>query len=91
MSRLRKIKELEIKKAKELGDIESSKLKRYVDVLGRDTLVSLARAGPDAQAEILQSLGLKGYMIMDSVNPVNLFNSASGILGSLPSNMMPPQ
>lgn len=36
---MRKIKELEIKKAKELGDIESSKLKRYVDVLGRDTLV----------------------------------------------------
>jgi major vault protein len=55
-----------------------------VDCLGRDTLVQLAKAGPEAQAEILGSLGLKGYMIMDSTNPVNLFNSASGIIGSLP-------
>jgi len=59
-------------------------LKKYVESLGRDTLVALARAGPDAQAEILNSLGLKGYMIMDSTNPVNLFNSASGIMGALP-------
>lgn len=82
--RLRRLKELEIKKAKELGDLESGKLKQYVDCLGRDTLVQLAKAGPEAQAEILGSLGLKGYMIMDSTNPVNLFNSASGIIGSLP-------
>lgn len=84
LTRMRRLKELEIKKAKELGDIESGKLKRYVEVLGRDTLVALARAGPDAQAEILQSLGLKGYMIMDSANPINLFNSANGILNALP-------
>jgi major vault protein len=88
---LRKIKELEIRKAKELGDVESGKLKRFVDALGRDTLVALSRAGPDAQAEILQSLGLKGYMIMDSTNPINLFNSASGILGALPTNLIPPE
>ena len=82
--RMRRLKELEIRKAKELGDLESGKLKQYVDCMGRDTLVALARAGPDAQAEILGSLGLKGYMIMDSANPVNLFNSASGIMGALP-------
>jgi major vault protein len=76
LMRMRKLKELEIKKAKEIGDMDSGKLKQYVECLGRDTLVALARAGPDAQAEILQSLGLKGYMIMDSANPINLFNSA---------------
>lgn len=80
---MRRLKELEITRARELGDLESGKLKQYVDCLGRDTLVQLARAGPDAQAEILNSLGLKGYMIMDSTNPVNLFNSATGILGSM--------
>jgi hypothetical protein len=48
LKRMRKMKELEIRKAKELGDIESGKLKKYVEVLGRDTLVELARAGPDA-------------------------------------------
>jgi major vault protein len=84
LMRMRKLKELEIRKAKDIGDMDSGKLKQYVECLGRETLVALARAGPDAQAEILQSLGLKGYMIMDSANPINLFNSASGILSSLP-------
>lgn len=46
--RMRRLKELEIHRAKELGDLESGKLKQYVDCLGRDTLVQLARAGPDA-------------------------------------------
>jgi len=81
------MKELEIKKAKELGEVDSGKFKQYVDCLGRDTLVQLAKAGPELQAEILNSLGLKGYMIMDSNNPVNLFSSASGIMNSLPVNV----
>jgi major vault protein len=74
-----------VRKAKELGEIESGKLKQYVECLGRETLVQLSKAGPEAQAEILGSLGLKGYMIMDSANPINLFNSATGIINSLPS------
>lgn len=78
------MKELEIKKAKELGELESGKFKQYVDCLGRETLVALSKAGPELQAEILNSLGLKGYMIMDSNNPVNLFSSASGIINTLP-------
>ncbi len=82
--RIRKLKELEIRKAKEIGEIESSKFKKYVECLGRDTLVQLSKAGPELQAEILNSLGLKGYMIMDSNNPINLFSSASGIVNALP-------
>ena len=50
IDRQRRLKQLEIKKAQALGDLESGKLKQFVDALGRDTLVSLARAGPDAQA-----------------------------------------
>ena len=87
LTRSRRLKELEIKKAKELGDIEGGKLKQYVECLGRDTLVALAKAGPELQAEILGSLGLKGYMIMDSQNPINLFSSANGIVNALPTNM----
>lgn len=83
MMREKRLKDVEIRRAKELGDLEGGKLKQYVECLGRDTLVQLSRAGPDAQAEILGSLGLQGYMIMDSVNPVNLFSSASGIMGNL--------
>jgi major vault protein len=46
-------------------------------------LVQLSKAGPELQAEILGSLGLKGYMIMDSNNPINLFQSANGIVNSV--------
>jgi major vault protein len=84
LMRQKRLKELEIKKAKELGEVESGKFKQYVDCLGRDTLVSLSKAGPELQAEILGSLGLKGYMIMDASNPVNLFSSANGIVNALP-------
>jgi major vault protein len=84
---VKKLKELEIRKAKELGEVDGSKFKQYVDCLGRETLVALSKAGPELQAEILNSLGLKGYMIMDSNNPINLFQSANGIMSSLPMNM----
>ena len=70
-----------------MGEIEGGKFKQFVDCLGRETLVELAKAGPELQAEILQSLGLKGYMIMDSNNPINLFSSASGITNSLPISL----
>ena len=87
MDRSRKLKDLEIKKASVLGEIEANKFKQYVDCLGRGTLVELSKAGPELQAEILNSLGLKGYMIMDSNNPINLFQSANGITSNLPINM----
>jgi len=70
-----------------LGEIESNKFKQYVECLGRDTLVQLSKAGPELQAEILNSLGLKGYMIMDANNPINLFQSANGIMSQLPVNV----
>jgi major vault protein len=31
----------------------------------------------------LQGLGLKGYMVVDGKNPVNLFNTANGLMGNL--------
>ena len=84
LAKIRKLKDLEIRKAKELGDVESGKFKQYVECLGRETLVALSKAGPELQAELLGSLGLKGYMIMDANNPINLFASAGGITNSLP-------
>jgi len=32
---------------------------------------------------MLGGLGLKGYVLMDSKNPVNLFTAASGLLGNM--------
>jgi major vault protein len=33
------------------------------------------------QVKLLQSLGLKGFMITDGNSPINLFNTANGLLG----------
>ena len=72
---------LEIKKAKEMAEIEASKFKNLVSAIGKETIVSMARAGPETQAKLLQGLGLKGFLVSDGKNPINLFNTANGIIG----------
>jgi len=42
-------------------------------------LVELAKAGPEFQAQLLQGLGLSGYLVMDGNNPVNLFSMVDGM------------
>jgi major vault protein len=77
----RAIDELEISKAKQLAGIESSKFKSVVKSIGADTIKSIAQAGPEMQAKLLQGLGLQGYMITDGSSPINLFNTANGLIG----------
>jgi len=79
-----RLKELEIRKAKELSEIESGKFKNVVDSVGQDTLVQISKAGPELQAQLLGSLGLEGYLMMDSNNPINLFTAANGMISNLP-------
>ena len=76
--------ELEIGRAKQLAEIESNKFKETIGAIGPETLIALSEAGPRLQAELLEGLGLSGYLMMDSDNPVNLFNTAQGLLGSGP-------
>ena len=76
----REINELEITKAKELAKIETEKFKQVVDAIGKETIVSMARAGPEFQARLLKGLGLKGFMMMNSKNPINLFSTANGFV-----------
>ena len=33
------------------------------------------------KAKLLKGLGLNGYLVTDGKNPINLFNTASGIIG----------
>ena len=73
--------EMEISRVKQLAEIESSKFRETIGSIGPETLVALSEAGPKLQAELLQGLGLTGYLMMDSDNPVNLFNTAQGLLG----------
>ena len=78
--------EVEIEKARNLAEIESEKFKKTIGSIGSETLVAISEAGPKTQAELLEGLGLQGYMLMDTNNPVNLFNTAQGMLSQLPQN-----
>jgi major vault protein len=76
--------ELELEKAKRLADIETSKFSNAVKAIGAETIKDIARAGPEMQAKLLQGLGLNGYLVTDGKNPINLFNTAKGLIGANP-------
>jgi major vault protein len=78
---LSELNTLEITKAKQLALIEAKKFKDTVNAIGADTIASIAQAGPEMQARLLQGLGLQGFMITDGNSPINLFNAASGLVG----------
>ncbi|KAF4043000.1 hypothetical protein GN244_ATG04743 [Phytophthora infestans] len=60
--------------------IEAEKFQQMVSSVGQETLVALARAGPDGQVKMLEALGLSGYLITDGKSPVNLLGTAEGII-----------
>ena len=80
---IREQNELEISKAGDMANIETEKFKNQVDAIGSDTLAAIATAGPDMQVKLLQSLGLKSTLITDGSSPINLFNTAHGLVGAL--------
>jgi len=73
---------LEIEKSKELAEIEAQKFKSIVDAIGANTLKKIANSAPEMQVKLLQGLGLKSFMITDGNTPINLFNTAAGLIGS---------
>jgi len=73
---------LEVKKAQELSEIEAIKFKKIIDAIGPQTLKNISRAGPEMQVKLLSSLGLQSFMITDGSHPINLFNTAQGLIGS---------
>jgi len=72
--------ELELRKARTLADIESKKFADTVEAIGADTIASIAQAGPEMQAKLLGGLGLQSLMITDGSSPINLFNTAQGLI-----------
>lgn len=71
----------ELHKSKSLAEIESLKMKEMMAVMDPETLKKMAEAGPKYQAELLKGLGLSGFIMTDGNNPINLFNTASGLIG----------
>jgi len=73
--------DLDITKARELAAIEAKKFKDIVDAIGPATIKNIAQAGPEMQAKLLGGLGLSSLMITDGASPINLFSTASGLIG----------
>jgi major vault protein len=80
------LNELEISRARDLATIESSKFKRIVSAIGANTLKEIAQAGPALQLQLLKGLGLKSFIITDGSSPINLFNSAGGLIPQQPAD-----
>ncbi|XP_076153724.1 major vault protein [Alosa pseudoharengus] len=77
---------LEVDKQQKLSSMESQRFQQLVQALGADTLTEMARAGPELQVKLLQSLGLQSTLITDGSCPINLFSTANGLLGALPGS-----
>jgi major vault protein len=77
-----RVDELEISKAEKEAKIEAEKFASIVSAIGADTIEAIARAGPEMQAKLLEGLGLQGFLVTDGTSPINLFNTANGLVGS---------
>merc|ERR1711934_965365 len=71
---------LEIDRKSALAKIEAGKFAKTMEAIGADTIASIARAGPEMQAELLKGLGLQGFLVTDGTNPVNLFQTAPSMI-----------
>jgi major vault protein len=75
--------EQDVDKTTRMCEIEVNKFKNMVNAIGASTLQAIATAGPDLQVRMLQALGLKSTLITDGSNPINLFETAQGLIGGL--------
>lgn len=85
---LKRMCQLEIEKSESISQSTVEKIQLMVNAIGKETLVELAKAGPDTQASLLKGLGVKSLLITDGKSPINLFNTANGLIGTsaLPIN-----
>jgi major vault protein len=70
---------LDVAKARGLAKVEAEKFGKIMRAIGTETIVALARAGPELQIKMLRALGLEGYLVTDGTSPINLFNTAKGL------------
>jgi len=77
----KELKRIQVKRSRRAATIETNKFASMINAIGSETIQSIAQAGPEMQQKLLKSLGLQGFMITDGQNPINLFNTASSLLG----------
>ncbi|PVD30897.1 hypothetical protein C0Q70_10172 [Pomacea canaliculata] len=76
-----KLTKLEISKEKTSADIEVDKFAKMVHCLGTETITSMATGGQQCKVRLLQALGLEATLFTNGMNPINLFTTASGLVG----------
>ena len=76
----RTLNELEIERSDSLAAIDSVKFEKTVDAIGADVIATIAQAGPEMQAKLLASLNLKSTVLTDGSSPLNLFDTANGLV-----------
>merc|ERR1712013_781298 len=67
----------------EAARIETDKFSQMVAALGKETIQAMASGPQDHQVKMLQSLGLSSTLITDGRTPINLLNTAGGLLGNM--------
>lgn len=75
--------QLEITKSRDMAAIDTKKFNDMVAALGTQTIQAIATAGPEMQVKLLKSLGLRSTLITDGSTPINLFQTAQGLIGHL--------
>lgn len=68
----------DVERARE--EINGSLMDAFTSAIGQETLVAVAKAGPEVQAQLLGSLGLEGYLVTDGSTPINLFRTAERLV-----------
>jgi major vault protein len=63
-----------------LTEIEIAAFRDQIEAIGSSTIAAIARAGPEMQAMLLGGLGLESVLITDGKSPINLFNTANGLV-----------
>ena len=72
--------DLEVERQSQLAAIDADKFEKTVQALGPQTIATIAEAGPMMQARLMESLNVKAMVVTDGKNPINLFNTASGLV-----------
>jgi len=75
------LNKIDIDRYKKESEIEVSKFRDIVTAIGPETIEAIARAGPEMQAKLLEGMGLQGFLVTDGTSPINLFNTANGLIG----------
>ena len=66
--------------ATQIDEEELHRQRLRQEALDAAQVAAIAQAGPEMQAKLLEGLGIKSLLITDGNSPINLFNTANGLI-----------